>query len=189
MSEYTTKQFAVLRFDTFKSDTDITRLGKHIDRTSVSDNVDHRRTQYNETFKELSGILDGTINSSKSAENQHFTEKNSSSLLQDIEKRIEEGYNVRTKSGELQKIRKDAPRAIFTILSGSHERMQDIVKAPKLLKSWIEANIAFAKGEFGDANIVRMTLHMDEKTPHFHIVFVPITKDGRLTAGCRPEKS
>ena len=35
---------------------------------------------------------------------------------------------------------------------------------------------------FGKENIVRFTLHMDERTPHIHCVFVPITEDGRLSA-------
>ena len=51
-----------------------------------------------------------------------------------------------------------------------------------MLKAWLKANVEFAKKEFGAKNIVRFTLHMDEKTPHIHCVHVPLTKDGRLSA-------
>ena len=35
----------------------------------------------------------------------------------------------------------------------------------------------------GEENITRFAVHLDEKTPHIHCVFVPITEDGRLSAG------
>ncbi|MCQ4866712.1 plasmid recombination protein, partial [Pseudoflavonifractor phocaeensis] len=31
-------------------------------------------------------------------------------------------------------------------------------------------------------NIVSAVVHMDEKTPHLHLVFVPLTEDNRLCA-------
>lgn len=36
--------------------------------------------------------------------------------------------------------------------------------------------------KYGEKNIMRFTLHMDETTPHIHAVVVPLTKDGRLSA-------
>ena len=35
---------------------------------------------------------------------------------------------------------------------------------------------------FGEENIISAVVHMDEKTPHMHICFVPITKEGRLSS-------
>ena len=35
---------------------------------------------------------------------------------------------------------------------------------------------------FGEENIISAVVHMDEKTPHMHICFVPITQDGRLSS-------
>jgi hypothetical protein len=40
--------------------------------------------------------------------------------------------------------------------------------------------LKFAQAKFGKENLVRCTLHMDERTPHLHVVFTPITKDGKL---------
>jgi len=34
----------------------------------------------------------------------------------------------------------------------------------------------------GKANIFAAVVHMDEKTPHMHLCFTPITNDGRLCA-------
>jgi hypothetical protein len=36
--------------------------------------------------------------------------------------------------------------------------------------------------EFGKENIVDVSLHLDETSPHVHVIAVPITKDGRLCA-------
>lgn len=34
----------------------------------------------------------------------------------------------------------------------------------------------------GQQNIISAVVHMDEKTPHLHLTFVPLTEDGRLSA-------
>ena len=98
------------------------------------------------------------------------------SLSEAINDRIKEGYNGK------RKIRTDAVRYLTTIFSGSHEKMIEITKDPEMFDLWQKANVKFAKEEFGASNIVRFTVHMDEKTPHIHCVHVPLTKDGRLSA-------
>lgn len=40
----------------------------------------------------------------------------------------------------------------------------------------------FLVERLGEENIISAVVHMDEKTPHMHLTFVPITKDNRLTA-------
>ena len=45
-----------------------------------------------------------------------------------------------------------------------------------------QAEPKIGRGYVWKENIVRFTLHMDERTPHIHWVFVPITEDGRLSA-------
>jgi hypothetical protein len=100
-----------------------------------------------------------------------------------IAKRIEQGYNHKNKAGELKAIRKDAVHSINVILSGSHEEMKEIAKDKLKLQRWIDKNLEFCKNEYGAQNITRFAVHLDEKTPHIHCVFVPITSDGRLSAG------
>ena len=101
---------------------------------------------------------------------------------QAIQKRIDQGYNHRNKAGELKAIRKDAVHSINVILSGSHEEMLELQKKNRL-QEWIRKNLEYCKKEFGEENITRFAVHLDEKTPHIHCVFVPITEDGRLSAG------
>lgn len=100
-----------------------------------------------------------------------------------IIKRIEQGYNHKNKAGELKAIRKDAVHSINVILSGSHEEMTELAKDKMKLQRWIDKNLEFCKNEYGAQNITRFAVHLDEKTPHIHCVFVPITPDGRLSAG------
>ena len=132
----------------------LTRIGAHLDRTQVPKNADAARTHLNE---ELAPRAKAT-------------------LTADVQARIEEGYTSK------RKIRKDARLALGIIMTGSHERMKEIEKDKKLFEAWKKANYKFACQQFGKDNIVRFTLHRDEKTPHFHCVFVPITPDGRLAA-------
>ena len=104
------------------------------------------------------------------------------SLPEAIALRIKEGYNCRTKGGELKKIYTDAIKFVELNLSGSHERMKEIEKNPVLLDAWYKENFEFAKAKYGEENIVRFTLHLDETTPHIHCLFIPLTPDGRLCA-------
>ena len=60
--------------------------------------------------------------------------------------------------------------------------MEKIENNSNLRKEWINANLEFVKKEFGEKNIVRFSVHRDEKTMHIHAVTVPLTNDGRLSA-------
>ena len=90
--------------------------------------------------------------------------------------RIGEGYTGK------KAIRKDAVRYQTHVLTGSHEDMHRIFSNPDTADAWIKANMQFMADEFGRDNIVRFVLHRDEKTPHLHVVTVPLTQDGRLSA-------
>lgn len=97
------------------------------------------------------------------------------SMMDAVNDRIAEGYTGQTA------IRKDAVRFVETIFSGSADAMVRIQQDPTLFEQWKKETIATAHKLFGEENIVRMSLHMDEKTPHFHCVAVPLV-DGRLSA-------
>jgi len=97
--------------------------------------------------------------------------------LQDaVNARIKEGYKGK------RAIRKDAVRYLKHVVTGSHKEMKEMAKDPVKLRKWADENVRFMIKEFGADNIVRCTLHMDEKTPHLHCVTVPLTQDGRLSA-------
>lgn len=49
------------------------------------------------------------------------------------------------------------------------------------LDKWKQDTVEWVKQEFGD-NVVNLVLHLDEKTPHAHLLAVPLTKEGKLSA-------
>lgn len=98
------------------------------------------------------------------------------SLETAIQERIKEGYTKK------RKIRKDAVRYLKHVFTGSHKDMKRIFKNKKAREKWIKENINFAEQEFGKENIVRVSLHLDERTPHLHVVSVPITEKGGISA-------
>jgi hypothetical protein len=56
---------------------------------------------------------------------------------------------------------------------------------PAEIRALYEDALAFLSRRYGGAdgeNLVSAVIHMDEKTPHLHVNFVPVTPDGRLSA-------
>lgn len=86
-----------------------------------------------------------------------------------------------------EKIRKDAVVSVEVLLTSGPEFFDAIDKdREKLAKNptfldWVAKSLDWAKKEFG-SNLVDATLHMDESTPHIHLMAVPRTRDGRLCA-------
>ncbi len=60
------------------------------------------------------------------------------------------------------------------------DRIYKTINQDKLEK-WKQAVFEYCQKEFGN-NLVNIELHLDEKTPHIHVLLTPILKDGRLTA-------
>lgn len=150
--------FAVFHIE--KITTGAGSLGAHIDRSPGQEytykNADPNRLQ----------------------ENIHFDCGTSSKmkLNEAIDSRIKSAYTG------AKAIRKDAVKGMSMVFTGSHEEMKKIFSEENTKIAWLNANIKFVQNEFGADNIVRFTLHMDEKTPHIHAVLVPLTEDGRLSA-------
>ncbi|MCP3660560.1 MAG: hypothetical protein GY830_09720, partial [Bacteroidetes bacterium] len=170
-------QFAVLHICKYKN---LGGIGAHIDRKYISQNVDISKTHFNEKIEndETLGNILGNIESkmplNERIEEEFVSAKND--LENEVFKKINQKYSIQ------RKIRSDAVKALGIIMTGSHSRMKEIEQDSKLFNEWKKANYEFACDEFGKDNIIRMTLHLDEKTPHFHCVFVPITSDGGLSA-------
>lgn len=47
---------------------------------------------------------------------------------------------------------------------------------------YFKKSLDFIKERYGEKNLVSATIHYDERTPHMHVNFVPVTQDGRLSA-------
>lgn len=133
-------------------------LGNHIDRTLGKEhmykNANAEITKFNVSYNTA---YKGTIS-------------------ERVNQRIEQGYKGK------KAVRKDAVKYISLVLTGSHKKMTSMFKDQTQFKEWMSRNVEFLKEEYGKENIVKLDLHLDEKTPHFHAIIVPLTKDGRLSA-------
>jgi hypothetical protein len=90
---------------------------------------------------------------------------------------------VRELIGDKSK-RKDSVKLCEILLTFSPEWWAEIPDDQKqqTLNQWKNASMDWAKKTFGSTNVVDWALHQDESTPHMHICFVPLTKDGKLCA-------
>ncbi len=78
------------------------------------------------------------------------------------------------------RIRKDSVLMVETILTASPEFMNDLPSEEQ--KKFFRHATQFFEKEIGKENIISAIVHMDEKTPHMHLCFVPLTSDGHLSA-------
>ena len=78
------------------------------------------------------------------------------------------------------KARKDSVRMVETLVTASPEFFAG--KKPREVREFFEHALEFLKTKQAEETIVSAVVHVDEKTPHMHLCFVPITADGRLSA-------
>ena len=78
------------------------------------------------------------------------------------------------------KARKDSVRMVETLITASPEFFAG--KKHGEIKELFEHALEFLKTKQAEETIVSAVVHVDEKTPHMHLCFVPITADGRLSA-------
>lgn len=76
--------------------------------------------------------------------------------------------------------RTDSVRLVETLITGSPEFFKK--KSPKEIREYFEHALEFLKRQLRPESIISAVVHMDEKTPHMHVSFVPLTKDNRLSA-------
>jgi len=76
--------------------------------------------------------------------------------------------------------RKDSVRFIDTIITASPSFFKG--KKREEVKQFFQTATDFLSKKIGKDNIFTAVVHMDEKTPHMHLCFTPITEDGRLSA-------
>lgn len=77
------------------------------------------------------------------------------------------------------RVRRDSVKFVDTLVTVSPEFAE--VHADEMPEYFVRA-FDFLKERVGEENIISAVMHMDEKTPHLHLCFVPLTKDGRLSA-------
>lgn len=78
------------------------------------------------------------------------------------------------------RVRRDSVMLVETLITASPEFMNSLPPAEQ--RAYFAAALDFVAGRVGKQNIISAVVHMDEKTPHMHLCFVPLTEDGRLSA-------
>ena len=77
------------------------------------------------------------------------------------------------------RVRKDSVKFVDTLVTVSPE----FAKAHEAeMPEYFKRAFNFLKERVGEENIISAVVHMDERTPHLHLCFVPMTKDKRLSA-------
>ena len=78
------------------------------------------------------------------------------------------------------RVRKDSVTAVEVLITASPEFFEG--KKPRDVKEFFDHALNFMKAKQDAATYISAVVHVDEKTPHMHLCFVPITSDGRLSA-------
>ena len=76
--------------------------------------------------------------------------------------------------------RTDSVRVVETLITASPDFFKDKKKAQ--IKEYFEHALNFILKHVPKERIISAVIHVDEKTPHMHLSFVPIKEDGRLSA-------
>lgn len=162
---------AIFRVQGIKTTGDLQGSGKHnLDRVSYTNNdIDHSRTGENITLKSCGENY-----------NLMFEE-----ITKDLKIQHEEQMKTTRKSRKKSfkdKINDDkADVACEFLMSASPEYFEG--KSREEIENWAQTSIDFITKKIGieEKNILHAVVHMDEKTPHLHVVAVPLVEkyDGR----------
>lgn len=90
---------------------------------------------------------------------------------------------VNNRIGELnldRALRKDATVMCQCMVTSDSTFFDKMSRDEQL--EYFKKSYDFIEKRYGKENMVSATVHFDEKTPHMHVNFVPVTQDGRLSA-------
>lgn len=76
--------------------------------------------------------------------------------------------------------RKDSVRVVEALVTASPEFFKGKKRAE--IRTFFEEAVRFITKHQDKSTIISAVVHMDEKTPHMHLSFVPLTPDKRLSA-------
>ena len=125
---------------------------------------------HNEREREVYGNKD--IDTSKSDENYHLVQ-NKGNYMDIIERKLNDRLIKKNK------IRKDANLGIEMVFTSDNVFFENLTEDEE--KLFFQESLKFVEEWVGKENIVSAVVHKDEITPHMHLVFTPITEDGRLS--------
>ena len=146
------RQFAILRFAKYKG-PEISNIEAHNERT-----------------KEIYAS-NPDVDTNRSKNNFH--------IIQPTDK-YRAMSEALIKQYDCPRVRSDSVRIVETLITASPEFFKGKKKSE--IRGFFEHAVDFLKQEIGEDRLISAVVHMDEKTPHMHVSFVPITQDGRLSA-------
>lgn len=76
--------------------------------------------------------------------------------------------------------RKDSVRVVEALITATPDFFKGMKKNE--IRNYFQTALEFIEKYQDSKTILSAVVHMDEKTPHMHVSFVPITPDGRLCA-------
>ena len=145
-------QFAILRFAKYKG-PEISNIEAHNERT---------KEKY---------ASNPDVDKSRSKDNFH--------IIQPTDK-YRAMSEALIKQYECPRVRSDSVRIVETLITASPDFFKGKKKSE--IRGFFEHAVDFLKQELGEDRLISAVVHMDEKTPHMHVSFVPITEDGHLSA-------
>ncbi|MBM6920628.1 plasmid recombination protein [Phocea massiliensis] len=110
------------------------------------------------------------VNISRSKYNFHLIEPERK-YRAEIERQIKEA-GCRTRS--------DSVHLVEVLVTATPEFFQEKKKSE--IRDYFQEALTFIQQNQTPKTIISAVVHMDEKTPHMHLSFVPLTEDGRLSA-------
>lgn len=144
-----------MRFSKYKG-PEISRIEAHNERTketyASNPDIDTSRTH-----------LNTHLNTHLIVPPQHYRAE--------AERQIREA-NCRVRSDSIRLV-----EVLFSVSTGYFDG-----KFPEDIRAYYQRALDFLCSQQDERTILSATIHMDEATPHMHVVFVPLTPDHRLSA-------
>ena len=78
------------------------------------------------------------------------------------------------------RVRSDSVKLVEVLIAGTPRFFKD--KTQEQIKEYFEHALEFLRQKQRAETFVSAVVHLDEKTPHMHVTFVPLTEDNRLSA-------
>lgn len=146
---------SILRVARVKGSSNTNGIQRHNQRENK--NYNNKDINHEETYKNYDLI---------NAQNIKYKDK--------IDETIDENY-----SGK-RKIRSDAIRHVDGLVTSDKDFFDDL--SGEEIERFFKDSLEFLENEYGKENMLYATVHLDERVPHMHFGFVPLTEDGRLSA-------
>ena len=114
------------------------------------------------------------IDDSRTADNVWLTPDDGKTYAERIDKILEENYTGK------RAVRKDAVKMCEITVQLGGDLAENGTEAEQI--EALKESFEQLKEQYGASNVVSAVIHVDETTPHLHFDFVPLTKEGKLSA-------